>query len=78
MIPRIRPRSTASLSTLRNAGTRIYAAGADPKFRRPVSAPTFRLVPAFADAEQGAGGKNRLWRPEMIDRLQPPLTRYPE
>lgn len=78
MITRIRPRSTASLSTLRNAGTRIYAAGADPKFRRPVPAPTFRLVPAFSDSGQAAGGKDRLWRPEMIDRLQPPLTRYPD
>ncbi len=78
MITRIRPRSTASLSTLRNTATRIYAAGADPKFRRSQPAPTFRLVPAFSNAEQAEREKDRLWRPEVLDRLQPELTRYPD
>ncbi len=78
MITRIQPRPTTRLSTLRNASTRIYAAGADPKFSRTPPAPTFRLVPAFSKAEQAEREKDRLWRPETIDRLQPPLTHYPE
>jgi hypothetical protein len=79
MITRLRTRPTISLPAVRNARTRIYAAGADPKFSRSVPAPTFRLEPAFPapDASQ-ARKTNRLWSPQMLDRLQTPLTHYPE
>lgn len=72
-----RPLPVTSLRSLRNSRTRIFAAGADPKFgRRPV-APTFRLVPAFPD-ERSAAAAPRLWSPGLIDRLQAPVSRYRE
>ena len=78
MITPIRPRPVTSLASARNSRTRIYAAGADPKFSRSVRQPTFRLVPAFPASEQVEREKDRLWRPEVLDRLQTPLTHYPE
>ncbi len=69
------------LASVHNSRTRIYAPGADPKFRQNPSAPrTFRLERVFP-AQSGAkpsDGFGHLWRHDVLDRLQTPLTRRHE
>jgi hypothetical protein len=68
-----------TLSALRNSGTRIYASGADPKFRRPLPPATFRLVPAFSPEEPVQPAKEvKLWEPGRLDRWESAVTRRPE
>lgn len=66
------------LASVRNARTRIYAAGADPKFRSKPQPATFRFVPAFPSRGTAPEESGRLWRHDMLDRLQAPLTRRRE
>ena len=75
------PLPATSLAAARNSRTRIYAPGADPKFRANPAAPrSFQLVRVFPPRGEAAGadGIGRLWRHDMLDRLQTPLTRRPE
>lgn len=69
------------LASVRNARTRIYTPGADPKFRpNPSGAASFRLVRVFPPRDGAArpDEAGRLWRHDVLDRLQTPLTRRPE
>lgn len=69
------------LASLRNSRTRIYTPGADPKFRADPTAPrTFRLERVFPpnDGAKPSEDFGRLWRRDILDRLQTPLTRHPE
>lgn len=76
-----RTRNTLPLTGLRavhDARTRIFAAGRDPMFTNAATTPrrTIRVVPAFPEDEIANSPKAPLWRPEVIDRLQSPLTRH--
>ena len=71
----------AGLASLRNSRTRIYAPGADPKFRQNPAAPrTFKLERVYPprDGAKPSEDFGRLWRHAVLDRLQTPLTRRPE
>jgi|GEM_PF-2672313 hypothetical protein len=71
----------SGLASLRNTRTRIYAPGADPKFRANPDTPrTFQLERVFPPREGANAADNigRLWRRDILDRLQTPLTRRPE
>jgi hypothetical protein len=79
MKTRSRSLSITSLQSLRNARSRIYVPGSDPLFSRMSrSKPSIRVVPAFPDEEPAVDADTPLWRQEVIDRLQTPLTRYHE
>jgi hypothetical protein len=73
MSTRSRPLPVPSLGAVRTQGTRIFAAGGDPLFGR-------RTPPTnwFADPFTGPTGQLRVWRRDLLDRLQTPLTRRPE
>lgn len=73
-----RPRAlpTTGLRSVHDARTRVYAAGSDPLLSRANPPRTFRLVPAFGPESAAAANANKLWRPEVIDRLQTPISRY--
>ncbi len=68
------------LASVRNARTRVYAPGADPKFRADPTSSSFRLIRVFPTPGGTAhrDGADRLWRHDVLDRLQTPLTRRPE
>lgn len=72
MNPRSLPLS--GLVSLRNARTRIFVPGSDPVFqpRETVRARRARMLGSFAVDTP------RLFRADLLDRLQPSLTRRPE
>lgn len=74
MIPRTRALSLTGLRAVHNARTRIFAPGSDPLFRRDLrSKATF----ASASSERTAATRGfPLWRRDLLDRLQPPVTRF--
>lgn len=78
MITRFRTRPVTSLASVRNARTRIYAPGADPKFSPASPSKTFRLVPAFPPTDAPKAEARKLWNPSLLDQLQSPPTRYRE
>jgi hypothetical protein len=58
---------------VRTHRTRIFAAGGDPLFGRHTP-PTNWLAEPYT----GPSGQLRVWRRDLLDRLQAPLTRRPE
>lgn len=74
MIPRTRTLSLTGLRAVHNARTRIFAAGSDPLFRRELRSRA-NFVPASSTRTAAAPGFP-LWRRDLIDRLQPPVTRF--
>lgn len=78
MATRLRTLPVNSLAAARNARTRIFVPGADPKFGRPARSTTFQLIRAFPEKTTAPADAPRLWRPEVVDRLQAPITRYRE
>jgi hypothetical protein len=66
------------LRSVQNARSRIYVPGSDPVFNSNArSGTTIRLVPAFPD-DKAATVTSPTLRPNFVDRLQPPVTRYHE
>ena len=79
MSTRFRTLPVTGLAAVRDARTRIYTPGADPKFRAADSAsPTFRLVRAFPPTAAADRATAPYWRRDLLDRLQSPVTRRPE
>lgn len=68
----------AGLRSVHNARTRIYAAGRDPMFTAFAPRRTIQVAPAFPEDDAAGSAATPLWRPEVIDRLQSPLTRRRE
>lgn len=69
------PKSTLPITGLRsvhNSRARIYGAGRDPLFGSLGRFPARRLSRPYPEVEP----TTRLWRPELLDRLQTPVTRY--
>ncbi|HWA87177.1 MAG TPA: hypothetical protein VG710_13190 [Opitutus sp.] len=62
-----KPLQFSSLRAVQNARSRIFVTGSDPIFRRP--------LPWASSARAGAN-LDRLWNPQVVDRLTPQLTRY--
>lgn len=67
------------LASVRNARTRIFPPGADPKFRANPAEKTFRLVRAFPAVPTAAADlPDSPWRRDLLDRLQSPISRRRE
>jgi hypothetical protein len=67
------------LASVRNARTRIFPPGADPKFRANPTGKTFRFVRAFPEAPGAAADlPDSPWRRDLLDRLQTPISRRRE
>ena len=60
------------LRSVHNSRTRVYAAGRDPLFGSYGRFSARRLSRPYPEVEPAA----RLWRPELLDRLQTSVTRY--
>lgn len=67
MITLSRPLRFSSIRSVQNARTRVFAAGSDPVFSRTVS----RLAPVHTEVPS-----SRVFDPQLLDRLTPPLTRF--
>lgn len=80
MIKPARKLPVQSLAAARNARTRIFAAGADPKFGRRTQPRLLRLelAPPTPTDWFGIGKRPLPLRSDVLDRLQPPVTRYHE
>ncbi len=74
MIPRTRALSLTGLRAVHNARTRIFAADSDPLFRRELR-PKATFAAASSVRTAAAPGFP-LWRRDLLDRLQPPVTRF--
>lgn len=73
------PRSTLPLTGLRsihNARTRIYAAGRDTLFTSSLPKRSIRVEPAYPENKPAGAVTRPLWRSDVVDRLQTPLTRH--
>lgn len=60
------------LRSVHNSRTRVYAAGRDPVFGSNSRFSTRRLSRPYPEVETAP----RLWKPELLDRLQSPVTRF--
>lgn len=61
------------LRSVHNARTRVFAAGRDPLFGSVGRFPTKRLTRPYPDVGRPS---ERLWQPDLLDRLQTPVTRF--
>lgn len=68
----------SGLRSLRNARTRIFVSGSDPLFGRGATRKTFGTTSSSQPDATGGAVNLKLWQPELLDRLQTPITRYRE
>ncbi|ACB77090.1 hypothetical protein [Opitutus terrae] len=70
--------SLSGLRSVHNARMRFYGVGRDPVFDSANPRQQRPFPGVGTPAGDRAAPPERLWRTDLLDRLEPPLTRYRE